>query len=538
LTRKLFKEGEIPPGMIYVDGYFDEVKNTWEVEHGFFIDKYEVTNKQFKAFVDKGGYRNSDYWKHEIIKEGEKLTWEDAMLEFTDNTGRPGPSTWDAGNYTEGQDDYPVTGVSWYEAAAYAEYAGKVLPTGDHWDSSAGFFWLSILNNIGPQIYPLSNINGKNPLPVGLKKAISCFGAYDMAGNAREWCYNESSSGRIISGSGWDDASYLFTFWSQLPPIDRSRQNGFRCAMYIDEERIPKTAFRLIEMESRTERDYSLEIPVPDNTFQVYKNQFLYDKTELNAKTEERDNTADDYIVEKVSFNAAYGNERMIAYLFIPRNVHPPYQTLIYWPGASAVRAKVFDKSSAGKAVRLEYILKNGRAILYPLYFRTYERGGGQLLTSDAHHSHQYTEDLIKWVKDFSRSIDYLETRNDIDIDKLALYGVSWGGRMGAIIPAVEERLAISILVLPGFTAKNPYPEATEINYVSRVRIPTLMLNGRYDSDFDLDNQVMPFYRLLGTPEADKRLCIFESGHYISQGNMIKEVLGWLDKYFGPPDYL
>ena len=76
---------------------------------------------------------------------------------------------------------------------------------------------------------------------------------------------------------------------------------------------------------------------------------------------------------------------------------------------------------------------------------------------------------------------------------------------MGAIIPAVEERLAINILVLPEFTAQNPYPEATEINYVSRVRIPTLMLNGRYDSDFDLDNQVMPFFRLLGTPETDKR---------------------------------
>ena len=52
------------------------------------------------------------------------------MAEFVDSTGRPGPATWQGGDYPEGQDDYPVSGVSWYEAAAYAEFAHKSLPTG------------------------------------------------------------------------------------------------------------------------------------------------------------------------------------------------------------------------------------------------------------------------------------------------------------------------------------------------------------------------------------------------------------------------
>ena len=56
---------------------------------------YEVTNKQYKEFVDKGGYRNPEYWKNEFIKDGKILTWEEAMPEFTDKTGRPGPSTWE-----------------------------------------------------------------------------------------------------------------------------------------------------------------------------------------------------------------------------------------------------------------------------------------------------------------------------------------------------------------------------------------------------------------------------------------------------------
>ena len=95
----------------------------------FWIDRSEVTNKSYKAFVDAGGYRKREYWKHDFIKGGRVVGWDDAVASFRDATGRPGPATWQGGAYPEGQDDYPVTGVSWYEAAAYAEFAGKSLPT-------------------------------------------------------------------------------------------------------------------------------------------------------------------------------------------------------------------------------------------------------------------------------------------------------------------------------------------------------------------------------------------------------------------------
>ena len=59
------------------------------------------------------------------------------MTRFKDRAGRPGPATWELGNYPERQGDFPVTGVSWYEAAAYAEFAGKTLPTAHQWQNGA-----------------------------------------------------------------------------------------------------------------------------------------------------------------------------------------------------------------------------------------------------------------------------------------------------------------------------------------------------------------------------------------------------------------
>ena len=91
----------------------------------FWIDKYEVTNRQFKTFVDNGGYRSKGYWQEEFVKDGQVLTWEQAIGQFRDATGRAGPATWEVGDYPPGHGEYPVNGLSWYEAAAYAQFAER-----------------------------------------------------------------------------------------------------------------------------------------------------------------------------------------------------------------------------------------------------------------------------------------------------------------------------------------------------------------------------------------------------------------------------
>jgi len=506
LQRKLFRQGTIPSDMVYVEG-----------QNGFFIDRFEVTNKLFKEFVDKGGYSNPDYWKNEFNKDGKTISRDEALTLFTDNTGRPGPSTWVAGDYPEGRDNYPVSGISWYEAAAYAEYTGKSLPASYHWESAAGKF-----QNFGAKIIPQSNFKNKGAEPVGDCQGITRYGAFDMAGNVREWCWNETSVGHIIRGGAWNDASYLFSNLSQLPSFDRTDKNGFRCVQYIDKGKIPESIFQKIEYSEGT--DFSKVKPVDDNIFAIYKNQFLYDKTALDSKIEKTDNSNEDWSTEKITFNSAYGKERVIGYLFLPKNSSPPFQTLIYFPGMSAISEKDLSKST-GTRWMIDYILKNGRAVMCPVYKGTFDRIDER--EPVVLEGHQTNEWIIKWAKDFSRSIDYLETRSDIDTSRIGYYGSSLGGLMGGIIPTVENRLKVNILIIGGL-----YGDGEMVNYVSRIKVPTLMLNGKFDFTFPLEKSVKPFYDLLGATK--KELILYDTDHFVPKNEMIKEVLVWCDKYLGP----
>jgi dienelactone hydrolase len=485
----------------------------------FLMDRHEVTNEDYKRFVDAGAYQNPEYWKYPVVKEGQLLAWEEAMALFTDKTGKYGPATWQIGDYPDGQDNYPVSGVSWYEASAYAEFVGKSLPTIYHWNQAAYTY-------ASGMIVPTSNINNDGPIQVEASLSMNRFGIYDLAGNVREWCLNETEQGnqRFILGGGWNDPVYSFTDAHAQLPLDRSETNGFRCIKYLGSE---ENRVNLKKAIIRPFRDFLNEPIVSDEIFATFIKQYQYDKTDLNAIVEDVIE-GEDFLREKITFDAAYGGERIMAYLFLPKKGSPPYQTVVYFPGSGSI----FRRSSEQISAR-NMFFKGGRAILFPIYKGTYERGD-ELNSDIPNETNFYKEHVIMWVKDFSRSIDYLETRNDIDADKLAYFGYSWGGFMGSIIPAVEPRIKASVLLVAGLVFQRSLPEVEPIHYLSRVKIPVLMLNGKYDFFFPYETSQIPFFELLGTPKEHKKFFLYNQGHNVPETQLSKETLIWLDRYLGP----
>jgi eukaryotic-like serine/threonine-protein kinase len=519
-TFKLQAKGSVPANMLLVPSGTSQLGQGPPLEvPAFLIGKYEVTNREFEKFVQAGGYLKKEYWTEKFVAEGRELSWREAMSHFSDATGRPGPATWELGEYPKGQEDYPVSGVSWYEAAAYANFRGKRLPTVYEWRLAAG-------NSLFSEILSVSNFGTKGPARVGSYAGLGPYGTYDMAGNVKEWCWNASGTNRYILGGAWNDAVYMFADDDAHRPLDRLPTYGFRL---VQSEK--PTSFQLALLEpipNTLVRDYRKEKPVSDDIFAVYKGIYEYDRKPLNAKVAQTEDSSEGWRKETISFDAAYGQERVTALLFLPANGPKPYQTVVFFahggmflPGSSRNPELTF----------LDFIIKSGRALMFPIYKGIYERFVPASLEKGTSGERELE---VEDYKDLARCVDYIETRPDLDHRKLAYYGVSQGAREASVMLALENRFRTAVLVGGGFSQKKQFPEIREISFAPRVKIPTLMINGRYDFIFPVETSQQPMFRLLGTPEKDKRYVLVDSGHVPPRNDIIRETLNWLDHYLGP----
>jgi formylglycine-generating enzyme required for sulfatase activity/dienelactone hydrolase len=523
----LERKGSAPDGMIRVPGGNLRINISAFGLIGpfslkdYFVDRYEVTNREFKQFVDRGGYRTKEYWKEPLRKGTRTIGWKEAMDDFRDSTGQPGPATWELGSYPDGEDDFPVSGVSWYEASAYAEFVHKKLPTMAHWYYAA---------NLGtaPYVVPASNFSKKGPARVGHFAGIGASGTYDMAGNVKEWCSNESEDGlRFAQGGAWSDPSYLFANPAARSPFDRSATNGFRCARYTSP--LPT---ELTGPMHKDFRDYSKEKPAGDELFGAYQSFYAVAPSDLKASVDSTSDSSPHWRVEKVSYQTGYGNQRMSAYLFMPKNVPPPYNPVVYFPGQTARLLNSSSNIPVGKnndSSLLDFVIRSGRAVLYPVYQGTYER---PLPMADTPLGRR--EERVQWSQDIRRSVDYLATRGDLDLSHLGYYGFSLGGLYGPILVALEPRFRVVVWLDGGLRFQPELPESDSINFLPRVKIPILMVNGRSDFTFPLATLQEPMFRLLGTPEKDKRHVVLDGAHgvfFYHQNEVVREVLAWLDRY-------
>ena len=507
----------VPAGMVRVPaGTGANEGQTFNVP-SFWLERFEVSNRQFKAFVDAGGYTDRAYWQQPFVENGHEISWEAAMPRLRDRTGRPGPATWELGTYPQGQADFPVAGVSWFEAVAFAHYAGKSLPTAFQWRRAGDFNGPS---GVYGDILLRSNFNSKGPAPLGAPNTVGPYGQYDQAGNVKEWCWNESRNGRMILGGGWNEPAYMYEDRDAQPAFSRRETYGIRLVKNIDPQPEASTAY-----VPPHERDFSVEKPIDDAAFRIVANGYAYDRGPVNAQVEQSEDTTD-WRRETVTLDAAYGTERIIAHIYLPKSTAPPYQTIVYFPGGDA---QLLRSSRELNLTNVDFVIRSGRALVFPVYKGTYERSvppGGPNAARDL---------SVARVKDFGRVVDYLVTRPDIDADRLGYYGVSMGAFVGTIINAIEPRLKANVFLGGGLARNRHAVEIDPLNFVPRIRVPTLMVNGDSDFQFPLETAQLPEFRLLRLPPDQKRHALFKGGHMPSQiHDVMREILDWYDRFLGP----
>ncbi len=507
IAFRLFREDETPPGMVYVAGGSISFGSSPAVRlDPFWIDKYEVSNREYEAFVGAGGYREDRFWDPAVDRGA-----------FVDTTGRPGPAGWALGSYPAGEDDRPVGGVSWYEASAFAAWSGKSLPTVFHWR-------LAAQQGVFSEILRWSNFDSKGPAAVGSYDGLGPSGTYDMAGNVREWCLNRTGDGRYVLGGAWLQPDYLYRSADATDPTDRLAIDGFRCIR----ARGDLPAASLVAIDNPVV-DHRQDTAVGDDVFALTRQAFAYDPRDLEVEVEvESSEPEEAWRHDVVSILAAYGEERFRIHLYLPKDTDPPYQAVVYFPPSSAHFLRDGSKPSFPLAY---FVPKSGRALVVPIYKGTYDR------RVESRGPNDERDVLIQQVKDLRRTIDYLETRPDVDRDKLAYYGVSWGAKLGPVMTAMEPRFAASILLAGGldrFPDDWP-PGAVPQNFAPRSTVPTLMINGRKDFGAPVETNIRPLFDLLGTPAERKSLVLLDGGHVPAAPNeVIRAVLDWFDLYLGP----
>jgi cephalosporin-C deacetylase-like acetyl esterase len=267
-----------------------------------------------------------------------------------------------------------------------------------------------------------------------------------------------------------------------------------------------------------------------DEVWDTYVSLVSYEPIPLDSQVDFVDDSSPHWRMEKVSFTAAYDNERIVVYLFLPKNAALPYQVVVYFPGSGA---EWLSSSRNGRNLahmdKCDFYVKSGRAVVYPIYTGDHERGGGGSPFERRAAGGQ--ERQIRVFKDLIRTLDYVESREDLDRDKIAYSCFSRGVYPGIGASVVDDRIKTAILMASGNVSNEFF-----FNSALRATIPVLMVSGRYDEIGPLETARVPFFEALATPSEHKRHAIFPCQHGLwdHRKEVIKESLAWLDKYLGP----
>jgi eukaryotic-like serine/threonine-protein kinase len=538
----LAAEGALPDNMVLVPRtYVPVVLGGWTPDRAgsyarevpaFAIARHETTNAEFKQFVDAGGYDNPAYWQGLTFEEdGHALAWPEARKRFVDTTNRPGPAGWQLSTYPSGQAEFPVGGISWYEAVAYARFRGEELPTIHHW-LRAAFAPYDEHFGVAPAVAVSSRFNADGPdsalRPIGL----GAWGTYQMSGNVREWVWNFASRNALALGGAWSDYASENHGTYTVPPMSRLPTHGVRLMRRLPGSEIPGDWLEPIHLSY--ERTTPLREPASDEAFEIIRSQFTRTRTKPVDVTVANVQQTPLWIAERVVLRFT-AEERATLYIVRPKVHTAALQPIIYAPPQNCCTIKRDNDNILEQLRVAEFVANSGRALVLPVWSGSYERWQPEPLEPDALRDRQ-REYALAWNRDLGITIDYLQSRADIDASRAGFLGFSNGAVYNVGMLAVEPRIKAAVLLSGGISARaeNIHPMLDLANYAPRIKVPVLMINGRFDHILPYERSQRRLFELLGTPADRKSHIVYEGGHFAYPPNSVaRDTSNWFDRYLG-----
>ena len=425
---------------------------------------------------------------------------------------------WKDGQCPIGKQDHPVCGVSWFEAAAYAKFVGRSLPTVHHWKRAAH----------APQSWiacQLNNFSGEGTASVLSQVGIGVFDVYGMAGNVKEWCWNEDGTGRRYAlGGSWKESEYMFHDEDMLDPWARNDNVGFRC-MVSHENRGKRAKLQASYQQSEATVDWTAHSPMSRDEL---RESFRYGDTPLNA-VQVRDDYSPSHPAfrhETIQIDAAYNGERFDIHLLIPKHAKPPYDTIVCVPGGGVIEGD-YRFEPPYRFFEWNYIRRfptAGMTVCVPILQLSFDRWDGKRIGERIRENP--TQAVVHWVQrtqDIFRTLDHLETRSDVA--RVIYFGHSLGAMHGPLALALDDRFDAAILSAGGLLG--PMGDVHPVHFLQHISQPTLMINGFTDTTFDYQTSQVPMFEQLGSKT--KRHVLLNSAHNADPRAIQDISIQWLD---------
>jgi len=542
LPLELVAESKLPSDMVYVprtevpvylSGWSTNLLGSDQHDiAAFAIARSEVTNREFKEFIDAGGYEAEQYWRDlKFVYRAQTLPWQEARRLFVDSTGRPGPAGWQLSTYPRGQDDLPVVGISWYEAVAYARFRKQMLPSIHHW-MRAAFTPYDPMFPTAAAITKHSRFFADGPESARSEHGLGPWGTYHMAGNAREWVWNFAGDDAVALGSGWPEYASNFARVYTADPMARLPDHGLRLMNTLDDAPIEPVLLAPIKLVRDTE--FANRAPVSDDAFAAMRFQFT---TPRAAPLDVKVNRVEEsplWIADEVTLTFA-AQEPTTIYVVRPKAHEGPLQPVVYSGVGDCCYTRRPNRDALEQLQIAGFVVNSGRALVMPIWAGGYERY--ELEPRQPAEAMDRERRLsLQWQHDLGITIDYLETRTDMDTAHIGYLGISRGASFaGAINLALEPRIRAAVLAAGGtWIHSSLHPMIDLINYAPRISIPVLMLSGRYDHIYPYEQSQKRTFELLGTPAARKQQIAYDTGHFTLPPNRVAaDVTDWFDRHLG-----